>query len=120
MGREAKVVTPDLAAIRVRRGLSLTQIARSTRIGVSYLKAIEDGAIEKLPGGIYTKNYIRQYARAIDFDEDDLLVLCGFSCQETAAMAPLPRPFSRFYDAVRHLSQMLRFSRSVSDANRTG
>ncbi len=64
---------PDLASIRRQRGTSLHNIAQATKIGVSYLEAIEDGRFEKLPGGIYSISYIRQYAHAIEFDEDDLL-----------------------------------------------
>jgi cytoskeletal protein RodZ len=62
-----------LATIRRNRGISLEQIADATKIGVRSLKAIEGGDFQKLPGGIYTTSYIRQYARAIDFDEAELL-----------------------------------------------
>jgi cytoskeletal protein RodZ len=63
----------DLAALRLQKGLSLTEIARETKIGVSYLNAIEQGQFAKLPGGIYSISYIRQYARAIEYDEDSIL-----------------------------------------------
>jgi cytoskeletal protein RodZ len=62
-----------LAHIRSSRGITLEQIANSTKIGVRALKAIEAGEFKKLPGGIYNTNYIRQYCRAIDFDEGILL-----------------------------------------------
>jgi len=62
-----------LATIRQNRGISLEQIAESTKITIRSLKAIEDGDFGKLPGGIYNTSYIRQYARAIDFDEAELL-----------------------------------------------
>jgi len=62
-----------LATIRQNRGISLEQIADSTKISVRSLKAIELGAFEKLPGGVYNTSYIRQYAKAIDFDEVELL-----------------------------------------------
>ena len=58
---------------RVSRGISLDAIAASTKIGVRLLEAIECGDFRKLPGGIYNTNYIRQYARAIQFDESQLL-----------------------------------------------
>ena len=70
-------VIPNLAAIRGSRGVSLRQIADATRIGIFYLKAIEGGEIDKLPPGIYARSYIRQYARAIDYDETELL--CRFA-----------------------------------------
>jgi transcriptional regulator with XRE-family HTH domain len=63
----------DLAALRRQKGLSLTEIARETKIGVSYLNAIEQGQFAKLPGGIYSTSYIRQYAHAIECDEDSIL-----------------------------------------------
>ena len=65
------------AAVTVRRkkNISLEQIAEQTKIGVRSLRAIEDGDFDKLPGGIYNTSYIKQYARAIDFDEQELLAL---------------------------------------------
>lgn len=62
-----------LATIRHNRGISLQQISEATKIGVRSLEAIEHGDFHKLPGGIYTTSYIRQYARAIDYDEDAIL-----------------------------------------------
>jgi cytoskeletal protein RodZ len=64
---------PDLAGLRATRGLSLEEIARATRITLRYLEAIERGEFEKLPGGVYNINYIRQYARAAGCDEAMLL-----------------------------------------------
>jgi cytoskeletal protein RodZ len=64
-----------LATIRKNRGISLAQIAETTKIGVRSLEAIERGDFQKLPGGIYSTSYIRQYARAIDYDESALLTL---------------------------------------------
>lgn len=63
------------AAKRKERGISLHQIATATKISVRSLQAIEDGDFRKLPGGIYNTSYIRQYARAIDVDESELIAL---------------------------------------------
>jgi cytoskeletal protein RodZ len=62
-----------LATIRRNRGISLAQIAESTKISIRSLEAIERGDFRKLPGGIYNTSYIRQYARAIDYDESAIL-----------------------------------------------
>lgn len=64
-----------LATIRRNRGISLQQIAESTKISVRCLEAIERGDFRKLPGGIYNTSYIRQYARAIDYDESAILAV---------------------------------------------
>jgi cytoskeletal protein RodZ len=63
----------DLAALRHQKGISLHQIAEATKIGVRYLEAIEGGQFASLPGGIYNISYIRQYARAIEINEGELL-----------------------------------------------
>src|SRR5215831_2362679 len=72
MGLKSAVL-PDLAGLRAMRGLSLDEIARSTNITMRYLEAIERGEFQKLPGGVYTRSYIRQYAEAAGCDVDLLL-----------------------------------------------
>jgi cytoskeletal protein RodZ len=81
-----------LSAVRESRGVSLQQIAGSTKINLFYLKAIESGEVDKLPGSFYARSYIRQYARAIDYCEEDLLELCGISIiDEEEPELPLTR-----------------------------
>ena len=62
-----------LATVRRNRGITLEEIAEQTKISVRALEAIEHGDFRKLPGGIYTTSYIRQYARFIDYPADDIL-----------------------------------------------
>lgn len=63
----------DLPALRQHRGVSLREIADSTKISIRFLQAIEQEDFEQLPGGIYTRSYLRQYAREIGFEETELL-----------------------------------------------
>lgn len=63
----------ELVLCRQEKAISLRQIADSTKINVRYLEAIECGDFHKLPCGIYASSYLRQYARAVDFDEAALL-----------------------------------------------
>ena len=65
----------SLARWRRKTTLSLEQISQSTKISVRALQAIEAEDFKKLPGGIYSTSYIRQYARAIEFDESRILSL---------------------------------------------
>jgi cytoskeletal protein RodZ len=82
-----------LATIRRNRGISLRQIAESTKIGIRSLEAIEQGEFKKLPGGIYTTSYIRQYARAIDYDES--VILAVYHQEAVGALPSAGRPGSR-------------------------
>jgi cytoskeletal protein RodZ len=71
---------------RQQRGITLQTIAASTKLSVRILEYIEAGDFKRLPGGIYNTNYIRQYARAIEFDEADLLAFY----RDASEMTPSP------------------------------
>ena len=82
---------------RLRKGLSLETIAQSTKLSVRQLEAIELGDFRKLPGAIYNTNYIKQYARAIGFDETELLSFYRDACAPVNPTAGIEnRPPSRF------------------------
>jgi cytoskeletal protein RodZ len=70
---------------RQRHGISLESIATATRLSIRQLAAIEEGDFGRLPGGIYNTSYIRQYARAIGFNESDLLAYYGEFCYPSSA-----------------------------------
>ncbi len=59
--------------LRRRESISLHELSRRTHIGIKYLTAIEDGAIDVLPRPVYLRNYLRDIARAFDLDPDDLV-----------------------------------------------
>src|SRR5208337_1048957 len=54
-------------------GLTLKDIFQRTRISVVNLEAIENGALHLLPVPIYTRNFIKTYARALDIDSKPIL-----------------------------------------------
>ena len=70
---------------RRSKGISLSEISNSTKLSVRLLEAIERGDFRKLPGGIYNTSYIRQYARAIGFDEAILLAHYKIFCEAESA-----------------------------------
>jgi cytoskeletal protein RodZ len=96
-----------LATVRRNRGITLQQISDSTKIGVRLLEAIERGDFRKLPGGIYTTSYIRQYARAIDYPEDGILECCR---REMAGETATPSPVRKDggYNGLRPASTPVR------------
>jgi cytoskeletal protein RodZ len=63
----------NLAGARIEKGVTLEEIVQSTRIAGHFLEAIESEDFGQLPGGVYNTSYIRQYARAIGYDETALL-----------------------------------------------
>ncbi len=55
---------------REQRGVSLRQIADSTKISVSQLEALERNDISRLPGGIFSRAFVRSYAAEIGVDPE--------------------------------------------------
>jgi cytoskeletal protein RodZ len=64
------------ARLRQRReelGLSLDDVAASTRVRKTYLQALEDERLEALPGGSYVVGFLRIYARQLGLPVEPML-----------------------------------------------
>ena len=57
---------------RLRKDLGLEQISRETKISARLLDAIEKDQFELLPGGVFAKSFVRQYARFLGLDEEEM------------------------------------------------
>jgi cytoskeletal protein RodZ len=60
----------ELASARRARSLSIDEIARLTKISPTLLKALENDDFERLPPGLFTRGYLRAYAREVGFDPE--------------------------------------------------
>lgn len=60
-----------LRQARERRGISLRQIAASTKISAAALEALERNDISRLPGGIFSRAFVRSYAVEVGLDPDE-------------------------------------------------
>jgi len=58
---------------RERRGVSLRQIANATKIGIGALEALERNDVSRLPGGIFSRAFVRSYAAEVGLDPDRTL-----------------------------------------------
>ena len=95
----------NLAGARMEQKVTLEDVVRSTRIAQHFLEAIEAETFSRLPGGVYNTNYIRQYARAIGYDETTLLEYYRSKTEPPVAeAAPAPTWF-RVDDALRNFLQ---------------
>ena len=59
-----------LRQARERRGLSLRQIATVTKINLSFLEGIESNDPSKLPGGIFSRSFVKAYAQEVGLDPE--------------------------------------------------
>jgi cytoskeletal protein RodZ len=62
-----------LREARERRGISLRAIADASRISVRALEALERNDISRLPGGIYSRAFVRAYALEVGLDPEQTI-----------------------------------------------
>jgi cytoskeletal protein RodZ len=60
---------------RERKGVTMQQAAEDTRIREKFLQAIESGDYQSLPGNVYTKGFLRNYAQYLNLDPGEMLAL---------------------------------------------
>ena len=59
-----------LREAREARGVSLRQIAAATKISIRALEALEKGDYKQLPGGIFSRAFVRAYALQVGLDPE--------------------------------------------------
>lgn len=75
---------------RERRGVTLRTIAESTKISVSALEALERNDISRLPGGIFSRAFVRSYAAEVGIDPEQTVreFLAQFPHESVTAGSP--------------------------------
>lgn len=64
-----------LRDLRTRRGVSLEEISRSTRVLTLYLEALEADELGALPAPVFTKGFVRAYCQALGVAPEEALAL---------------------------------------------
>jgi len=63
----------QLKQARESRGISLRQVATSTKISPLALEALERGDLSRLPGGIFSRAFVKAYALEVGLDPDEVM-----------------------------------------------
>jgi transcriptional regulator with XRE-family HTH domain len=92
----------ELKRERELRGISLREIADSTRINLRLLQALEEDKLDAIPGPFFVRAILRSYARSIGIDEHQVLnkyqEMYTFEEQLQYGESPeRPRPLSRLF-----------------------
>lgn len=70
-----KTVPEIIRDERIKNKLSLSEVSFKTQISEDYLNDLEDGIYHKLPGEIYTKQFLKSLAKTYSLNESALLKL---------------------------------------------
>jgi cytoskeleton protein RodZ len=80
---------------RELRGIELRDVAEATKISVRFLQALESDRVDVLPGGLFQRAFVRQYAVYLGLDPERtvaeyLFAFGGQSAPSPAVVAPPP------------------------------
>ena len=63
-----EAIGAEFAGARIAQGMQIAEVAQLLRISKHYLKHLEAGAFDQLPGPTYVSGYLRSYARVVGVD----------------------------------------------------
>ena len=84
----------NLKRERELRGIDLREIANATNISIRFLQALEQDRLDVLPGGLFRRAFVRQYARYVGLDAERLVSEFVYAHPEdpVAERRPAPSP----------------------------
>ena len=79
-----------LSEARQAQGLATADVARRLKLSVGQVEALEAGRYQDLPGPIFVRGFIRNYAKLVRLDADELVQAAGESLPQAAARPEAP------------------------------
>jgi cytoskeleton protein RodZ len=72
-GRHESAPGAMLAAAREELNLSVADVARHLKLSPAQVEALEEGAYDRLPGRVFVRGFLRNYAKLLGIDPQPLL-----------------------------------------------
>jgi cytoskeleton protein RodZ len=79
-----------LSEARQAQGLATADVARRLKLSVGQVEALEAGRYHDLPGPIFVRGFIRNYAKLVKLDPEELLQAVADSLPQAAARPEVP------------------------------
>ena len=96
------MIGDNLRTEREKRNLTIRDIEKGTSIRALYIESIEKGDYAQLPGEVYVKGFIRNYANFLKLDADALVKqYVAETNPEAAKPEPEPEEESKLEDTVK-------------------
>ena len=77
----------NLRRAREEGGISLEEISQKTKISTRFLQAIENEQFDRLPGGLFSRSFVLQYARELGMDDMTVKEYLQASAEQVEAPA---------------------------------
>ncbi len=100
----------EFADERKRKGLTIPEVAKATKIKEEFLRAIEKGDFKSLPSSAYAYGFVRNYAKFLGLPVEKSLAIYRREYDEKKNVEVLPRGFS---NPKEYVPPKFRFGRSA-------
>jgi cytoskeleton protein RodZ len=79
-----------LAEARVARNLTVAEVAQQLKLSATQVEALEADAYEQLPGPVFVRGFVRNYARLLELDGEALAAKVELPHVSSSASAAIP------------------------------
>jgi cytoskeleton protein RodZ len=79
-----------LAEARAARNLTVAEVAQQLKLSATQVEALEADAYEHLPGPVFVRGFVRNYARLLELDADALVSRVELPHVPSSASAAIP------------------------------
>jgi cytoskeleton protein RodZ len=103
MGQEDRVAAfgEELRRAREERGMAIEAICEATKVPAKHIRALEAGALQELPGGVFRRGFVRSYLNVLGLDEGAWMKRFEESCRESGMRDPAEMEWVTFAENVK-------------------
>ncbi|HWG17000.1 MAG TPA: helix-turn-helix domain-containing protein [Acidobacteriaceae bacterium] len=104
MGHEGGVTAfgEQLRRAREARGLAVESICEATKVPARHIRALESGAYDGLPGGVFRRGFVRSYLAVVGLEESDWMKRFDESCRTSGMGEAAGREWAAFAENVKN------------------
>ena len=92
----------ELRRAREERGVSVEAICAATKVPAKHIRALEAGALGKLPGGVFRRGFVRSYLGALGLEEGVWMRRFEESCRASGVSEAAEGEWATFAENVKN------------------
>ncbi|HWB31588.1 MAG TPA: helix-turn-helix domain-containing protein [Acidobacteriaceae bacterium] len=92
----------ELRRAREERGLALESVCQATKLSLRHIRALEAGALQDLPGGVFRRGFVRSYLAVLGLEQDTWMRRFEDSCRASGVGDPAEAEWAAFAENVKN------------------
>jgi len=103
----------ELRRAREERGMAVETICDATKVPAKHIRALEAGALDELPGGVFRRGFVRSYLGVLGLEEGAWMKRFDEICRASGVRDPAEMEWAAFAENVRNSRVGRRRSRGL-------